>query len=116
MLSFDIVSWASNPVLTILREIAKLQSLVLMILKRWLRVEGSLCEWLLRNSLDRSNINVVVGWLVCLPCDDAVNIASGATVDVILLGNVACVSWKVLLVVSNVAHLTTFLIFLFLSF
>jgi len=97
VLGLNILGRATKPVLSVFGMVAVLQSLVVFILSWRIGVEGSSREL----GLAYGDLNIVVGGLVASLGDDAVNVTSGATVDIILTGDKAGVAGQVLLVVLD---------------
>jgi hypothetical protein len=89
VLSLNIVSGTTEPVITMLGVVSKLKGIVEFISSRSIRVKLSLSERRLANS----NIDIIVTGLVASSSDDLVDITSSTSIDVILLGNVTSVAW-----------------------
>lgn len=89
VLSLNIVSGTTEPVITMLRVVSELKGIVEFISSRSIRVKLSLSERRLANS----NIDIIVTGLVASSSDDLVDITSSTSIDVILLGNVTSVAW-----------------------
>jgi hypothetical protein len=89
VLSLNIVSGTTEPVITVLGVVSKLKGIVEFISSRSIRVKLSLSERRLANS----NIDIIVTGLVASSSDDLVDITSSTSIDVILLGNVTSVAW-----------------------
>ena len=89
VLSLNIVSGTTEPVITMLGVVSKLKGIVEFISSRSIRVKFSLSERRLANS----NIDIIVTGLVASPSNNLVDITSSTSIDVILLGNVTSVAW-----------------------
>jgi len=89
VLSLNIVSGTTEPVITMLGVVSKLKGIVEFISSRSIRVKLSLSERRLANS----NIDIIVTGLVASPSNNLVDITSSTSIDVILLGNVTSVAW-----------------------
>lgn len=89
VLSLNIVSGTTEPVITMLRVVSKLKGIVEFISSRSIRVKLSLSERRLTNS----NIDIIVTGLVASLSNNLVDITSSTSIDVILLGNVTSVAW-----------------------
>lgn len=89
VLSLNIVSRTTEPVITMLGVVSKLKSIVEFISSRSIRVKLSLSERRLANS----NIDIIVTGLVASLSNNLVDITSSTSIDVILLGNVTSVAW-----------------------
>ena len=89
VLSFNIVSGTTEPVITMLGVVSKLKGIVEFISSRSIRVKLSLSERRLANS----NIDIIVTGLVSSLSNNLVDITSSTSIDVILLGNVTSVAW-----------------------
>jgi len=89
VLSLNIVSGTTEPVITMLGVVSKLKGIVEFISSRSIRVKLSLSERRLTNS----NIDIIVTGLVASLSNNLVDITSSTSIDVILLGNVTSVAW-----------------------
>jgi len=89
VLSLNIVSRTTEPVITMLGVVSKLKGIVEFISSRSIRVKLSLSERRLANS----NIDIIVTGLVASLSNNLVDITSSTSIDVILLGNVTSVAW-----------------------
>lgn len=89
VLSLNIVSGTTEPVITMLGVVSKLKGIVEFISSRSIRVKLSLSERRLANS----NIDIIVTGLVASLSNNLVDITSSTSIDVILLGNVTSVAW-----------------------
>lgn len=89
VLSLNIVSGTTEPVITMLGVVSKLKGIVEFISSRSIRVKLSLSE----RRLSNSNIDIIVTGLVASLSNNLVDITSSTSIDVILLGNVTSVAW-----------------------
>lgn len=89
VLSLNIISGTTEPVITMLGVVSKLKGIVEFISSRSIRVKFSLSERRLANS----NIDIIVTGLVASLSNNLVDITSSTSIDVILLGNVTSVAW-----------------------
>jgi len=95
MLGLYILCWSTDPVLTLQRNITVFELIELSLLNWWIDVVVGLRKlW-----FAHGNIDVMHGWFLFCTCQKVVDVASSASIDLILLGHVACVAWKVVLVV-----------------
>ena len=101
VLSLDVAVRAAEPIVALLRCVGVHNRLVVRVLVRRETVEVTLSVL----GLAYTDVDVVVGGLVPSFGDDLVDIASSAAVNFVLLGNVAGVARKVLLVISDLCHL-----------
>lgn len=104
VLCLDVLSWATDPVLALDRVVAELDLVELRVLGG--RVDMVIS--LLICGLADSNVDVVLGWLLPLAGQQAVDVTGGAAIDLVLLGNVTGVAWQVLLVVFDEGFRTHF--------
>ena len=97
MLSLDILRWPANPVLALQRVIAVLELIELRLLNWWI----DMVVGLLVLRLAHGYVDVVRRWFLFYACQQAVDVASGASIDLVLLGHVAGVAGQVVLVVLD---------------
>lgn len=100
MLSLDVTSRSSEPVVSVLGVVAELKGFVEFISSRCVRVEFTLGE----RRLSYSDIDIVVAGLVASLSDDLVNVSGSAAIDVILFRDVTCVARQVLFGIFDVSH------------
>ena len=100
LLGFHVGSGTSGPVGAVFAFVGEDDVLVFTVLGRGLHVEVALS--VLR--LAHIDVNVVVGGVVGSLGDDFVNVAGGAAVDFVFLGDVSSVAREVLFLVSNFGH------------
>lgn len=97
MLGLDILRWSSDPILALQRMVTVLEFIELRLLSWRIDVEvGLLVLWLAHGYID-----VVGRWFLFCACQQVVDVASRASIDLVLLGHVASVAWEVVLVVFD---------------
>lgn len=101
MLSLEISSRSTEPVVTDTRMVTILNLLSTNVLLRWFWVEGALNVCLSANC----QINVVVrGFVITLFCEYAIDVTSCAAEYLILFWYVPSIPWQVLLLIGNINH------------
>ena len=102
VLSLDVLGWSSNPILSLLRRISELNTVILKVLWSLLRIKSSLGMLYGSASCHQSSLGVlwVLSWLIN---NDAVGLASGARENFHFLGNVAGVPGEILFLVIDLS-------------
>lgn len=97
VLRFDVLGWTSNPVFSREGMISVLNLIELGVLDgRVDMVISLLISWLANR-----NIDVVLGWFLLLACEQVVDVARSAAVDLIFLGDVTRIARQILFVVFD---------------
>jgi len=91
---------AAQPVVSMLGEVSVLECVIKLIRIGRLRIEFTLGE----RRLSHGNVDVIVAWLVASLRDDLVDVASGASINIVLLGNMTSIARQVLFLVVDICH------------
>ena len=97
MLCLDILRWPANPVLTLQRMITVFELIQLRLLN-W-RIHMIVRLLVLRFA--HGYVDVMGRWLLFCACQQVVDVAGGASINLILLGHVAGIARQVVLVVLD---------------
>lgn len=102
ILSLDVLSWPTDPVVTLLRGIGELEAESLKILRCLLRIKGSLSVLHRPPSCHQGGFRVQRG-LSRLINDYAVGFSGGAGENLHLLRDMACVAREILLLIIDLS-------------